>query len=162
MNSKSGSSFNLNTVLLLLILIVLWVPLDLLMPKSETVGSVGRLMVLLWFGLGASVLITALCWLATLHGAWLLGEAGRRSAIVAWLRGLARTLRRPLRSGFTLLLWALPALALQTLPVTSGWLVPPLPNGAAGSLVVLLAAFLAAFCWVGLFLSFAPEPLSDE
>jgi hypothetical protein len=139
------------------VLFVVWLPLDLLMPRVETVGSAGRVVALLWIGVGASLIAGAVCWLATLRGAWLLGEAGRRSAIVAWLRGLAGTVRRPVRSGYTLLLWAVPALVFQSLPLTAGLVLPPLPGGGAGSLVAGLATFLAAFCWVGLLLSFSPE-----
>jgi len=148
--------------MLALALVTVWLPLDLLMPRVETVGSAGRVVALLWVGVGASLLAVAVCWLATLRGAWLLGEAGRRSAIVAWLRGLVGTARSPVRSGFTLALWAVPALLFQTLPLSAGLVLPPLPGGGAGRLVAVLATFLAAFCWVGLLLSFAPKDISEK
>jgi len=148
--------------MLALVLVFVWLPLDLLMPRVETVGSAGRVVTLFWVGVSASLIAVAVCWLAALRGAWLLGEAGRRSAIVAWLRGLAGTVRRPVRSGYTLLLWAVPALVFQSLPLAAGLLLPPLPGGGAGKLVAILATFLAAFCWVGLLLSFAPKELSEE
>ena len=94
------------------------------------------------------------CWLATLRGAWLLGESGRRSAVVAWLRGFGATLRQPIRSLLTLVLWAVPGFALLALPV--------LVEGPAAGLVLLLAWLGSAFCWVALYLSFAPQEPSEE
>ncbi len=95
-----------------------------------------------------------LCWTAALRGAWLLGESGRRSALVAWLRGLVATLRRPLRSLLPLPVWALPGAAL---------LAAPLAVDGPAALPTLLAAPLASsFCWVALYLSYAPQEPPEE
>ncbi len=92
--------------------------------------------------------------LGGLRGAWLLGESGRRSALVAWGRGVWASLRQPVRSLLPLLFWAAPGLALLVLPLTlDGPWVP----------VALLAAWLAgAFCWVALHLSYAPPRPAPE
>jgi hypothetical protein len=105
-------------------------------------------------GLVLTAVVLIVCWLSTLRGAWLLGESGRRSAVVAWLRGLGASLRQPIRSLFTLVLWAVPGLALLALPV--------LVEGPTVELALLLAWLGSTFCWVALYLSFAPRELSEE
>ncbi len=132
-------------------LAAIWVPLRPLIRTAGTTGDGGRSGVLLAAGLVLTVIVLVGCWLATLRGAWLLGEPGRRSAMVAWLRGFVATLRQPIRSLFTLALWAVPGFALLVLPV--------LIEGPAAWLVLLPAWLGSAFCWVALFLSFAPPRL---
>jgi hypothetical protein len=100
--------------------------------------------------LAAAVVI----WLATLHGAWLLGESGRRSALVAWARGLAATVRRPLRSLTVLMVWAIPGLALLVLPLVL--------DARAAAFAAPVAWLCSVFCWVALHLSFAPQEPPDE
>lgn len=106
----------------------------------------------------AAVSLTALvlCWLATLRGAWLLGSGGRRSAVLAWLAGLWGSVTQPLRSLATLVLWSLPGLVLSLLPAVAGWRYAALRSPVAAPLLDVVSGLLAAFCWVGLFLSFAP------
>jgi hypothetical protein len=115
---------------------------------------------LLGFGLVAlavlSLVLTVLCWLATLRGAWLLGEVHRRSAVLAWLAGLRGTVTQPVRSMLTLVLWVAPGLVASLLPLLAGWQLEVLRDGAPAAVVELVAGLLGAFCWVGLFLSFAP------
>ena len=103
---------------------------------------------LLIFGSVVSVLATILVWLATLRGAWLLGEPDRRSAVAAWARGLWAVLRQPLRSLLPFLVWALPGIALLVLPL--------LYDGPAAAVFLLVAWLVSAFCWVALHLSYAP------
>jgi hypothetical protein len=130
-------------------LAAIWVPLKPLIRSAGTIGAGGRSGLLLAAGLVLTVVVVIICWLATLRGAWLLGESGRRSAVVAWLRGLGATLRQPIRSLWTLVLWGLPGFALLVLPL--------LAEGLAAWLVLLPAWLSSAFCWVALYLSFAPK-----
>jgi hypothetical protein len=106
--------------------------------------------------LGAVLIVAAVIviWLATLHGAWLLGESGRRSAVVAWARGFAATVRRPLRSLAVLMVWSIPGFALLVLPV--------LLDARMAVFGAPIAWLCSAFCWVALHLSFAPQEPPDE
>ena len=140
-----------------LLLAALWLPLRLGLRAADAVGAGGRAIVLLRFGAVVTVVVMALCWLAALRGAWLLGEVGRHSALVAWLRGLGGTLRRPLRSAYTLVVWVVPGLALLALPLLPDAWIGALRSAGLGGVVMLLATLGTTFCWVGLFLSFAPE-----
>ena len=97
-----------------------------------------------------------LVWAATLRAAWLVGMPERRSVALAWLFGLAGTLRVPFASLGTVALWALPAVAISVLPVIVGAQYPALRLGWAVPVLGQLAAAVRAFCWVGLFASFAP------
>jgi hypothetical protein len=106
------------------------------------------LLPLLIFGCVATVVVTLFVWLAVVRGAWLLGEAGRRSALLAWVRGLKAAIRQPLRSLLPVLVWALPGLALLGLPLVY--------NGPAAMLFLLAAWLISALCWVAFFFSFAP------
>ena len=144
-------------VMTALLLAAVWLPLRLGLRTVDAVGAGGRAIGLLRFGAVATLVVMALCWLAAMRGAWLLGESGRRSAVVAWLRGLGGTLRRPFRSAYTLLVWVVPGLALLALPLLPDAWMGALRNGGLDGVVVLLATLGAAFCWAGLFLSFAPE-----
>ena len=131
------------------LLAAIWVPLKPLIRNAGTIGAGGRSGLLLASGLVLTAVVLIICWLATLRGAWLLGESGRRSAVVAWLRGLGATLRQPIRSLWTLALWAVPGFALLVLPV--------LMEGLAAWLILMPAWLSSAFCWVALYLSFAPK-----
>jgi hypothetical protein len=115
---------------------------------------------LLGFGLMAlavlSVALMVLCWLATLRGAWLLGEVHRSSAALAWLGGLRGAVTQPVRSVLTLAVWVAGGLAASILPILAGWQLEVVRDGAPAAIIALVAGLLRAFCWVGLFLSFAP------
>jgi hypothetical protein len=91
---------------------------------------------------------TVLVWVSTIRGGWLLGEEGRRSALMAWFRGLGATVRQPLRSLLPLLVWALSGLGLLVLPV--------LYVGPMTAAFLVVAWLLTAFCVVALFMSYAP------
>jgi hypothetical protein len=110
---------------------------------------------LLIFGAVLTVGVTVLVWLAAFRGGWLLAEPGRRSALVAWSRGLVLAVRQPIRSFLPLLVWAVPGLVLLVLPV--------LYDGPAPGLFLPAAWLLAAFCMVGLYMSYAPpKPEAPE
>jgi len=142
-----------------LLLAAVWLPLRLAFRAADAAGDGARAIILLRLDMVMGFIVLGLGWAAFLRGAWLLGEPGRSSAVVAWLRGLGGTLRRPLRSASTLIVWVVPGTALLALPLlNNAWLVELRSVGLGGA-VFLLATFGVAFCWVGLFLSFAPREL---
>lgn len=102
------------------------------------------------------VLAATVCWLATLRGAWLLGDVNRKSAVLAWVAGLRGTMTEPFRSLTALVLWVVPGLAAAILPLLAGWCFEVFRGGFANTLVSIGAGLLGAFCLAGLFLSFAP------
>jgi hypothetical protein len=106
------------------------------------------LLPLLVFGCVLTIVATILVWVAAFRAGWLLGEPGRRSALLAWVRGLGVAVRQPLRSLLPLLVWAVPGLVLLALPV--------LYHGPAAVIFFLTAWLLAAFCMVALYTSYAP------
>ena len=148
-----------SVLIVFLVDVVLWAPLEVAIRRAETEGTGVRAAVLLAIGVVATLVVAATCWLATLHAAWLLGQADRRSAVLAWVQGLGQSVRRPFRSMLTLLVWTVPGLGFVGLPLLLGWWWPTLRAGDPALVVNLLAGLAGAFCWVGLFLSFAPpEP----
>jgi hypothetical protein len=115
-----------------------------------------RLIGLLAVGAVGFTLSAIAVWLATLHGAWLLGLPGRRSAVVAWLRGLQATARRPVAGLSTWLVWVVPVLLASAVVPLLGGDFPGLRGGPLLVVLGLLASLARAVCWVGLFCSFAP------
>ena len=115
---------------------------------------------LLGYGLlivfATSVVVVTLCWLATLRGSWLLGAGNRRSAVLAWLTGLWGSVRQPISSLVTLTLWSVPAVAATIIPILVGWNFEALRSPLPSAIIDAACGLLAAFCLVGLFLSFAP------
>jgi hypothetical protein len=113
-------------------------------------------LLLLGIGVVATKLTAIAVWLATLHGSWLLGVPGRRSAVAAWLRGLQVAVHRPLASLGAWLVWVVPALLVSA---AARLMVRPSQDCAADwcwSGSGCSASLLRAFCWVnGLFSSFA-------
>ena len=107
-------------------------------------------------GILLSLAVAVLCWLATLRGAWLLGESHRRSAVLAWLGGLWGTIRQPVRSLLVLLVWVAPGCAASVAPMILGWRFAILRETIPSAVLGIAAGLLTAFCLVGLFLSFAP------
>ena len=132
------------------LLAAIWLPVLRLLRTASDATAV----LLLSAGVVLSFAAALLCWTAGLRGAWLLGESGRRSALVAWLRGLGATLRRPLRSLLPLPVWALPGAALLLLPL--------LVEGAAAVFALLAAPLASSFCCVALYLSYAPQEPPEE
>jgi hypothetical protein len=119
-------------------------------------GDDGRAGLWLLLVVGISLITVVLVWLAGLRGAWLLGAEGRRSAVLAWLAGLWGSLRQPIRSLGTLVVWIVPAAAAAAAPLWLGWRVESLRGVAAGAVMEALVGLALAFCLVGLFASFAP------
>lgn len=103
-----------------------------------------------------AAVVGVLCWLAGLRAAWLLGESARRSAVLAWLAGLSGTIRQPVRSFLTLLIWVVPGFAAAVAPTILGWRYEFLRGMIPSTVFGAVAGLVVAFCWVGLFLSFAP------
>ena len=115
-----------------------------------------RMMILLAAGIVITKLLAVVVWLATLHGAWLLGLPERRSAVLAWLRGLWNTLRMPLSSVAAWLLWLIPAWLASLVPLSIGLAFADLRGTLVLTMIGLIAALVRSFCWVGMFCSFAP------
>lgn len=118
--------------------------------------SEDRVTPFLFVAAGASLVVGWIVWAATLRAAWLLGLPERRSAVLAWLRGLVGTLRAPVMSLGTVVAWALPALLISLVPLAVGFLLPVVRDGWAIPILGQIAALTRAFCWVGLFASFGP------
>jgi len=144
--------------LTVLVVTVAAVAVPLLWAALRALGAMaeGRLVVVVVAGMVAVKLVAIVVWLATLHGAWLLGLPERRSAVVAWLHGLQATARRPLVSLWCWLVWLVPALAVSAVAPLAGAVFEGMRGGALLVGVGLLASLARAFCWVGLFCSFAP------
>jgi hypothetical protein len=134
-------------VLLAIAVVVPWLPL-LADFKQPTLRP------LLVLGSASTILGVCLVWLAALRGAWLLAEPNRRSALVAWLRGLFAVLRHPLQSTAPLLVWALPGVVLLLLPL---WY-----DGPAATFVLLVSWLLSVFFRMALHFSYAPTKPPPE
>jgi len=142
-------------------LTLLWVPLSTAISSSNQAMADDRIVVLAFAGAAMTVILTVVLWTVSLRAAWLLGMPGRRAALAAWLRALSGTARFPVSSVGTVLLWALSALGLGLLALFAGPHLEPV----SASVLSQATAVLRAFCWVGLFCSFAPTtglwPTSD-
>lgn len=124
--------------------------------RAKKLADDSNLGIYLESGILMCLVAAVLCWLAALRGAWLLGETDRRSAVMAWVGGLWGTIRQPVRSLLTLLMWAVPAIAAAAMPTILGWYIEPLRGALPGTVLGVAAHLVMAFCLVGLFLSFAP------
>ena len=144
--------------LTVLVVTVVAVAVPLLWAALRALGAMAerRLVVVVVAGMVAVKLVAIVVWLATLHGAWLLGLPERRSAVVAWLHGLQATARRPLANLWVLLVWLVPALLVSAAAPLLGAAFAGLRGGTLLVGVGLLVSLGRAFCWVGLFCSFAP------
>jgi len=107
-------------------------------------------------GILLGLAVAALFWLATLRGAWLLGESRRRSAVLAWFAGLWGTIRQPVRSLATLAVWMTPAFVAGIGPTILALRFEILRETVPSTVLGLVAGVVVAFCQVGLFLSYAP------
>ena len=135
-------------------LAAVWLPVNDAVRGGGPETTARRAGLLLLAAVVLSAMALAVYWIATLRGGWLLGESGRRSALVAWLRGLGATLRRPLRSLLPMLVWGVPAFALLVAPL--------FVNGPLAVLALMSSALAAACCWVALYLSYAPREPNEE
>lgn len=134
----------------------LWMPLRVGVRGAFHAMAEERMLVLFAVGILATKLLAILIWLATLHGAWLLGLPERRSAALAWLKGLGYAARMPLASLGTWLLWLIPAWLAAVLPLWIGTRFIDLRGTLLLIAISVLAALIRSFCWVGMFCSFAP------
>ncbi|NOZ94194.1 MAG: hypothetical protein GXP47_05565 [Acidobacteria bacterium] len=113
-------------------------------------------------GMAVIALVLWIGWAATLRGAWELAHPRRRSAALAWLEGLLGTLRSPLSSLGTLLLWGALGKVLTLAPLVAGLVYRGFGGTPAWFGLAVVSHLAAAFCWVALFFSFAPVcPLVD-
>jgi hypothetical protein len=150
-------------VALAALLAVLWLPLSRAVTSSFEAMAEGRMLLLIVTGIGVSDLLALVVWAATIRAAWLLGLPERRSVVLAWLRGLLDTVRTPLASLGTVILWALPALLITLVPFVAGGYFESLRGGWLLPALGQIAAIVRAVCWLGMFLSFAPiTGLMDE
>lgn len=127
-----------------------------LKDRAAELADDSHLGVYLESGIVLCLAAAVLCWMATLRGAWLLGEGRRRSAVLAWLAGLWGTVRQPVRSLLTLLSWVVPGIAAAAAPTILGWRVEILREAVPSAALGVGGGLITAFCFVGLFLSFAP------
>lgn len=146
----------LSAVVLAGIAVVLWQLPAAAAERALEGGREGVFLVWVAVAVAAGLAAGLAVWLATLRGSWLLGLGVGRSAVLAWLAGLGGSLRQPLRSLVALIVWAVPGLAVTTLPLLLGWRFEVLRGGLPGALLEVAAGLAGAFCWVALFCSFAP------
>lgn len=143
-------------VALAVVAAAVWLPLGWGVARGFAAMTERRLIAAASAGALASAVVVIVVWLATLHGAWLLGLPGRRSAVVAWLRGLQATARRPVAGLWTVLVWVVPALLASAVVPLLGAAFAGLRGGLLLIAIGMLAGLARAFCWVGLFCSFTP------
>lgn len=124
--------------------------------RAADLADDSRLGMYLETGIFLCLAAAVLSWMAALRGAWLLGESHRRSAVLAWLAGLWGTVRQPVRSLVTLVVWMAPALVAVVAPTILAWHFEILREMVPSTVVGTIAGVVMAFCQVGLFLSFAP------
>ena len=135
-------------------LTAMWIPLLAIVDLTRMVAPARRAGLVLATGLALSLVVIIICRMAALRAAWLLGEPGRHSVVVAWLHGLTDSFRRPLRSVGPLAVWAVPGLGLLVLPL--------FVEGPLATAVMLLAWLGSSFCWVALYLSYAPPEAAGD
>ena len=134
----------------------LWLPLSSAIQSAYNGMNEERAMVLAAVGMVTTKLVAIVVWLATLHGAWLLGLPEHRSALLTWFRGLWSAIRTPLSSVATWLVWLVPAWLAAVVPLVLGFRYEGLRGTLLLMAIGLLAGLLRSLCWVGLFGSFAP------
>ncbi len=138
-------------------LALIWIPLTGACATAPVIST--GWMVLIASALLFSGLLMVVVWAATLRAYWLFGSPQRRSAVLAFTQALVDTFR-PF-NGFlmtmaTLAVWAIPGLVFSALPLLLDWHIGWLRGTATSAAIVHLSGLLRAFCWVGLFASFAP------
>jgi len=143
-------------VALVLLGIGIWLPLASAIRTSLDAMNEQRMMLLLVVGLGITKLMAIVVWIATMHGAWLLGLPEYRSAVLSWVRGLGSAIRTPFSSFFTWLVWLVPAWLAAVVPLAFGIRFDGLRGSVALIVLSLAAGLVRSICWVGMFNSFAP------
>jgi hypothetical protein len=135
-------------------LFAIWAPIRIAISGSGALAAGRGAALLLLAGVVLSLFVILVDWLATLRASWMLGESGRRSAVVAWFRGLAATARQPLRTLLPVVVWGVPGLVMLVLPF--------LVEASIAMVAMPLCWLVAAFCWVALFVSYAPQNPPEE
>ncbi|MCP4899033.1 MAG: hypothetical protein GY906_18845 [bacterium] len=137
-------------------LALVWSPIWLL--GSRAYGAMNERVIIVVFGCGVmlSAMLIITIWTVTMRAAWCLGEVGAQSVLRTWLREVLATLRSPWLSLVPLLLLGSVALFCAVLPFALGWLFEPFSGGPVGALTTGALSLLQAFCWLALFLSYAP------
>ena len=143
-------------VALALLLIALWLPSISVIRTSLNAMNEERMMLLVVVGIGITKLIAIVVWIATMHGAWLLGLPEHRSAVLSWVRGVWSAVRTPFSSLFTWLVWLVPAWLAAVVPLAVGMRFDGLRGSLALIVLSLVAGLVRSVCWVGMFNSFAP------
>lgn len=131
-------------------------PLQLMARAARTHMAETRMVNLQLASLMLAGLLVWIVWASTLRGAWVLADPQRRSAVLAWLEGLAGTLRDPLRSLGCVLAWGISVKLLVVAPLVLGVRLQVFAGTAPGVAAGLVLGLLRAYCVVALFLSFAP------
>ncbi len=143
-------------------------PFFVLAKNAKRAMEETRMVNLQLAGGAVMVLVILVCWTAFLRGAWELAAPGRRSAALAWLRGLGGAVTDLPRSAGTVLLWGVFLGGFAFLPLLAGIRFSGLGGTPGWFVLAGISHLLAAFCAVGLFLSFAPvsglvvEAVPDE
>lgn len=123
-------------------------------------GSIGASV---WLGLAGLVLAGGLALVMTaawLRACWELARPDRRSAVVAFGRGLAVVLRHPLAGLAPLLVWGGAAWLSALAPLACGWLLPAVRGTLPMALLIVLAGAVRAAARVAMLTSYAdPESL---
>lgn len=116
----------------------------------------GRAMVAVGVGLLVAAVAKMVVWAAGLRGAWELARPRARSAVLAWLRGLAGVFLRPLSTFGPIVVLGLPAVALTAAPLALGLAFPALRTGVPGFVATAVPTLLASWAGVALYESYAP------
>ena len=135
-------------------LLAIWTPIRMAVRGFDAVAAGRGAALLLLAGGVLSLLVILVDWLATLRASWMLGESGRKSAVVAWFRGVAATVSQPLRTLLPVVVWGGPCLVMLVLPF--------LLEASIAMVAMPLCWLVAAFCWVALFVSYAPQNPPEE
>jgi len=134
----------------------IWIPVWSEAVSAHRSMAEERMMALLTGGLVATDIVGIGVWLTTLNAAWLLGLPERRSAVMAWFRGVWGVVRTPFSTVGTWLVWVIPAVFVSLAPLFLGVNFAGLRGTPALVAIGLIVSLIRSFCWIGLFASFAP------
>ncbi len=135
---------------------VLASPFFVLAKKAGKAMEETRMVNLQLAGMIVAALVIWLCWIGILRGAWELAAPGRRSAVMAWLRGLRGAVTDLPRSLGTVILWGVFLKGFTLLPLLAGIRFSGFGGTPGWFALAVVSHLAAAFSLVGLFLSFAP------
>ena len=135
---------------------VIWIPLSIGIKSSFQAMAEDRGILLIGVGIVLAAMVKIVVWSATLRGAWLLARHDRKSALLAWFRGLSGALMHPVSTVVTVLVLGIGHVALVFLPLLAPIALPQLRGTPAGTILGLGAGLGAVFFSVALFAAFAP------